>query len=544
MSKTERTQINLNFQILETLGKGGMGEIYKARDTRLNRIVAVKVLLANQFANEEAHLRFKREAQAGAQLEHDNIVTTYDFGIHDGRPFLVMGFIEGETLHQRLKREGMLSVETTIRMIAPIARALAYAHGKSVIHRDITSNNIMIRAEDERPMLIDFGIAQAAYDHRLTAPGESLGTITYMSPEQAKGQEVDYRSDLYSLGVVLYECLTGTLPFQSSNSLVLLSNIRFEPHPPLLERRPDLPPWIAKVVDRCLAKDPVDRFQNGNALADALEQSRPLGKKRSTAPPAAVPPPLPQSPPAIPENALQDQVQPVPEPKEEASDIIPPTPVPEPEKATSKIPSASPASDRDPLPAPERVQNGEGTRRLWMIGLLVTTIAVLSGGAYGYQAGLFNSLMPASSLSDATETFTSSDPPPLDSDDPFAYGDSISQLPMAVLSDSLIADLPDDVPEDPESTTTAQSELPEVEPAEDVPAEEIATEEDLLRQETPDKDTPASEDQKIVPPEHQIPTPADMAAQGVAAYRAKKYNEARPLLRTAAREGVAEAQFL
>lgn len=550
MSKTERTQVNLNFQILETLGKGGMGEIYKARDTRLNRIVAVKVLLADQFANEEAHLRFKREAQAGAQLEHDNIVTTYDFGIHDGRPFLVMGFIEGETLHERIKRTGMLPVETAIRMIAPIARALAYAHGKSVIHRDITSRNIMIRAEDERPMLIDFGIAQAAYDQRLTGPGESLGTITYMSPEQAKAQEIDYRSDLYSLGVVLYECLTGTLPFQSSNNMVLLSNIRFEPHPPILERRPDLPPWIAKIVDRCLAKDPGDRFQNGNALADALEQSRPLGKKRSPASPAAVPPPLPQAPPEI---TAKDQVQPTPEPKEVATEPVSPTPAPEPEEATSEGSSVTPAPDRDPLPAPEPVREAADHRRpryLWAMGLLITTAAVLGGGAYGYQAGLFNSFLPASLpffQSQTADTLATSDTTALDSDDPVAFGDTTGLLPMAVLPDSLLADSLGEASVDTASVTTAQSDLAEealAETEETKSTSNTSTETNPLEQKDRNNDRSALDDQKVVPPKPRPPTPAERAAAGIAAYQAKKYNQARPILEETARQGVAESQLL
>ena len=181
-----------------------------------------------------------------------------------------MAFIEGQTLAERLRTQNRPSPEETIQLIAPIAEALAYAHRNGIIHRDVKSSNIMIRAEDKRPILIDFGIAQASFTHKLTQMGVMLGTPQYMSPEQASAQEIDHRSDLYSLGVVLYECLTGTVPFQSPSTEVLLANIKHEPHRPVRERVPDVPLWLSEVVDRCLAKKPEDRFPDGNALAQAL----------------------------------------------------------------------------------------------------------------------------------------------------------------------------------------------------------------------------------------------------------------------------------
>ena len=283
MSKTTRTRVGETYEILEELGQGGMAAVYKARDKRLGRTVALKVLPPHLVTDAQAQTRFEREARAGAHLEHDYIVTTYDFGIHDGSPFLAVAFIDGETLAGRIKQQGRLAPEDTVALLAPIADALAYAHRKGVIHRDVKSNNIMIRAEDQRPMLIDFGIAQASFTHRLTRRGDALGTPEYMSPEQASAQAIDHRSDLYSLGVVLYECLTGTLPFESPNTEVLLANIKHEPHRPVTEVTPGVPAPLSAVVDRCLAKRPEDRYADGAALAEALRAglaASPVRKRR------------------------------------------------------------------------------------------------------------------------------------------------------------------------------------------------------------------------------------------------------------------------
>ena len=256
MSQTTRTRVGGEYEVLADLGQGGMAEVFKARHRRLGRTVALKMLPSQLLVDDEARTRFEREARAGAQLDHAHIVTTYDFGIHDGRPYLAVAFIEGETLAARLRNQGRLAPEETVRLIAPIAEALAHAHRKGVIHRDVTSNNIMIRAEDDRPLLIDFGIALASFTHKLTRRGDALGTPAYMSPEQARAQEIDHRSDLYSLGMVLYECLTGTVPFQSPNTEVLLANIKYEPHRPVREQAPETPQRLSDVVDRCLAKEP------------------------------------------------------------------------------------------------------------------------------------------------------------------------------------------------------------------------------------------------------------------------------------------------
>ena len=183
MSPTTRTQIGGQYEILAELSRGGMAEVYQARHRRMGRLVALKVLPARFLADDEMRTRFEREARAGAQLDHDHIVTTYDFGIDDGRPYLAVAFIEGQTLAERLCTQDRPSPEETIPLIAPIAEALAFAHRNGVIHRDVKSSNIM--AEDQRPILIDFGIAQASFTHKLTRMGVMLGTPQYMSPEQA-----------------------------------------------------------------------------------------------------------------------------------------------------------------------------------------------------------------------------------------------------------------------------------------------------------------------------------------------------------------------
>ena len=278
--KTTRTQplthLGDRFANLERHGSGGMAEVYKAEQTNMgNRIVALKLLSAATLQDDpKAEERFKREAALSAKLEHDHIITTYDYGVLDGRAYLAFAFIEGESLEDRLEQEKTLDAETTVRLLTPIAEALDYAHRQNIVHRDIKPSNILIRASDQRPILIDFGIGYAAFFSRhLTRKGESYATAEYMSPEQARADDIDGRSDLFSLGVVLYKCLTGDIPFKGSNTEVLIANIKNETPRPVRDRNPSVPKALARVVERCMAKKPEDRYQTGMALAEALRAS-------------------------------------------------------------------------------------------------------------------------------------------------------------------------------------------------------------------------------------------------------------------------------
>ena len=277
--ETKRTQtqplthLGDRFANLEELGKGGMAEVYKAEQTNMgNRTVALKLLKAELLRSDpDAEQRFKREAALSAQLEHDHIITTYDYGVLDDRAYLAFAFIDGESLEGRLKREEKLDPETTVRLLAPIAEALDYAHSREIIHRDVKPSNILIRTSDQRPILIDFGIGYGAFfSRRLTSKGDVWTTVEYMSPEQARADDIDGRSDLYSLGVVLYECLTGRIPFKSENTTVLIDNIKNETPRPVRERNPSVPEALARVAERCMAKKPEDRYESGAALAQAL----------------------------------------------------------------------------------------------------------------------------------------------------------------------------------------------------------------------------------------------------------------------------------
>ena len=268
-----RTHLGDRFANLEPHGSGGMAQVFKAEQTNMgNRIVALKLLSAELLKNDpDAEHRFKREAALSAKLEHDHIITTYDYGVLDGQPYLAFAFIDGESLEDRLKREETLDAETAVRLLAPIAEALDHAHRQDIVHRDVKPSNILIRTSDRRPILIDFGIGYGAFfSRRLTSKGDVWTTVEYMSPEQARADDVDGRSDLYSLGVVLYECLTGRIPFKGDNTEVLIANIKNETPRPVRERNPSVPEALARVVERCMAKKPEDRYESGAALAQAL----------------------------------------------------------------------------------------------------------------------------------------------------------------------------------------------------------------------------------------------------------------------------------
>jgi serine/threonine protein kinase len=253
------------YELTELLGRGGMAEVYKARDPRLGRDVAVKVILSETQHNNKFLKRFELEARALAQLSHPNIVTILDYGEHDNQPYLVMQYISGGTLKKRLGQP--YSWQDATAILLPIAHSLNYAHLRSIIHRDVKPANILI-SETGQPMLSDFGIAKIVTGSEMV----DLTTTHYMSPEQGLGQKVDGRTDIYSLGVILYELVTGQRPFEADTPMQLvLKHATIAPRPPR-ELCPDLPTTVENIIARAMAKEPNDRYPDMAEFIQALEE--------------------------------------------------------------------------------------------------------------------------------------------------------------------------------------------------------------------------------------------------------------------------------
>ncbi|HSH00034.1 MAG TPA: protein kinase [candidate division Zixibacteria bacterium] len=261
-----------HYRIVEKIGAGGMGEVYLAEDTRLKRRVALKFLPTQLAEDPEVRTRFLREAQAAAGLDHPNIVTVHEVGEHRTRPYFAMQYVNGRTLHHYAYKEP-LAVTEVLSIVAQIADGLAKAHGIGVVHRDIKSVNIILD-EERRPKILDFGLVAVSGGQTLTKVGSTLGTISYMSPEQAQGLKVDHRSDIFSLGVVLYELLTGQSPFQQEHDAATLYTILNVEPAPLTEHKPELSDALQGIVSRCLAKDIKARYQSAADLAQDLRAER------------------------------------------------------------------------------------------------------------------------------------------------------------------------------------------------------------------------------------------------------------------------------
>jgi serine/threonine-protein kinase len=248
-----------------------MSTVYKARDSLLERNVALKVLHQQYNEDEDFVERFKREARSVAQLQHPNIVTVIDRGEEAGRQYIVFEFIEGENLKELVVRKGRLGLRDALEIALEIARALAFAHEHGLVHRDVKPQNVLLNG-DGRAKVTDFGIARSLdVDHGVTQTGTILGTSNYIAPEQASGQPVDAHTDVYSLGIVMYEMLTGELPFPGESFVAIAMKHIQEPSPNVLDVRGDLPLRVAEMIDRALEKDPEHRFPTMDAFAAEIE---------------------------------------------------------------------------------------------------------------------------------------------------------------------------------------------------------------------------------------------------------------------------------
>ncbi len=259
-----------DYEILTVLGHGGMGIVLKAQDTNLNRTVAVKVLAPALSAVPSARQRFIREAQAAAAVSSARVVTTHAVEAGADIPYLVMEYIHGKTLQEKIDQQGPLPLAEILRIGTQIARGLAAAHSQGIVHRDMKPSNVLLENRGEQVKIADFGLARAAADRHLTHPGEVVGTPEYMSPEQARGEAVDHRTDLFSLGSILYTMTTGCPPFRAPTTLAVMRRVCETPPTSIRKFNPDLPNWLIRIIERLLAKQPHKRYQTASDVADLL----------------------------------------------------------------------------------------------------------------------------------------------------------------------------------------------------------------------------------------------------------------------------------
>jgi TonB family protein len=264
------TVLQGKYRVLHRIGSGGYGEVYLGEHVQLHRKVAIKFLLYDFARQPDLVSRFQREARSAATLIHPNIIDIYDVGERNDIHYFVMKYIEGETLLQKMNREKRIKVPEAIQIIKQLADALDYAHSNNIIHRDVKPSNVMVDTYG-KPLLMDFGVARIQFEAKLTGKGRLLGTPHYLSPEQPLGNPIDGRSDIYSLGIMFYEMLSGTSPFHDENSIALVFKHVHEAPPLLRERVPELQERICEVVHKMIEKLPEKRYQTGAELVDALE---------------------------------------------------------------------------------------------------------------------------------------------------------------------------------------------------------------------------------------------------------------------------------
>ncbi len=277
------------YQVQEVIGRGGMGVVLKAYEPALHRLVAIKVLAPALAGSATARRRFARETQAAAAVCHDHVVAVHGVSETDGLPYLVMQYIAGESLQERLDREGPLEVEEVVRIGLQTASGLAAAHAQGLIHRNVKPANLLLENGVARVKITDFGLARMIDDVGLTQNGVIAGTPEYMAPEQARGESVDHRADLFSLGSVLYACCTGSPPFRGSTALAVLRQVSEEEAAPLRSLNPDVPAWLEAFIAHLMAKNPAQRFQNVAEAAELLESYLAHLRQPTTVPVPQVP---------------------------------------------------------------------------------------------------------------------------------------------------------------------------------------------------------------------------------------------------------------
>ncbi len=325
-----------NYKILEELGRGGMGVVYKAVDTGLDRFVAIKILADQLTAKPELLERFRTEAKAQARLNHTNIATLHSFEQAGGRWMIVMEYLEGVTFEQMIERRGPIPWQEAIPLFKQALMGLGFAHRMGVIHRDIKPSNIFV-CRTGYVKVMDFGVAKVAGARQVTRAGTRMGTVLYMSPEQVESQPVDARSDIYSLGITLYHFVSGHVPFESDSDYQVMNDHVKTPPPPPTRFYPHIPAQIVGAVLHSLSKNPRERFQNCEEFGKALDAHEAIEKKRGTIgdPRAAAPsvpvaqPPRPAPPPVAPPQPPRVVAPPPPPPPRPVPQYVPP-PVPQP----------------------------------------------------------------------------------------------------------------------------------------------------------------------------------------------------------------------
>ena len=258
-----------HYEVLQVLGRGAFGIVFRAFDEMLQRVVALKVMAPQLAATSPARKRFLREARSSAQVRHENVVQVYEVA-EQPLPYLAMEFIPGETLQQRLDRVGPLDVLEVLRIGRQIAEGLAAAHATDLIHRDIKPGNVLLEAGQHKVKITDFGLARAADDASISHSGIIAGTPMYMAPEQAQGQTLDQRADLFSLGSVLYQMVAGRPPFRANTSVAVLKRVAEDTPRPIREIIPETPQWLCDIIAKLHAKNPEDRYQSAREVADVL----------------------------------------------------------------------------------------------------------------------------------------------------------------------------------------------------------------------------------------------------------------------------------